>query len=214
MIKWYQGGVRLICTKERPNEAALARDRNVDCRDRVRLFAGLSDIGPAAAALYEELLAPAIGDQAVRRLIIVPDGPLYGLPFGALKSSVDAPALGLTTELVQAPSLSMWSRWSQVFPAEEGAVVAFADPEFSTEAIGARLVTTPPRLPGAAKEASALASLNAEVRGGADLMLPLYLLNISNLSHHSLVPSHSLDFSVLVGVSGASKPLPSTLMTK
>jgi hypothetical protein len=50
-------------------------------------------------------------------------------------------------------------------------------------------------------------TLVPEERGGADLMLLLYLFNFSSLSHHYLVPSHSLCSSVLGGAGWADDPL-------
>jgi CHAT domain-containing protein/tetratricopeptide (TPR) repeat protein len=58
-------------------------------RDAVRRFKGARGGGPLAAqcsSLYSLLLGPAEGTAARgTRLVIVPDGPLYGLPFGALR---------------------------------------------------------------------------------------------------------------------------------
>jgi hypothetical protein len=45
---------------------------------------GLGDVGQQARDLYRMLLAPISGVDAARRIVIVPDGALHGLPFDAL----------------------------------------------------------------------------------------------------------------------------------
>jgi CHAT domain-containing protein len=44
----------------------------------------LGDVGQQARQLYQMLLAPISGAQSARRIVIVPDGALHGLPFDAL----------------------------------------------------------------------------------------------------------------------------------
>ena len=44
----------------------------------------LGDVTQAARELYQLLLAPISGVQSARRIVIVPDGALHGLPFDAL----------------------------------------------------------------------------------------------------------------------------------
>lgn len=82
-----------------------------------------------ARILYRRLLADALAglDASIERLILVPDGPLHQLPF-ALLEGPEGP-LGLSRELVVAPSATLWYRWRRaaVKAAEQPALV-FADP--------------------------------------------------------------------------------------
>ena len=64
-----------------------------------------------ATALYRQLVGEAIEglDPGVRRLILLPSGPLYGLPFEVLRSSPDAAPLGERYAISQAPSAAVWA---------------------------------------------------------------------------------------------------------
>jgi CHAT domain-containing protein len=94
--------------------------------DRARLqavvpvFLGLFDPrdgreAAAAAALFGELLAPALAalPNGVRRLVIVPDDALHHLPFAALRPSPDQDPLVARYEIALAPSATLWLRWRQ-----------------------------------------------------------------------------------------------------
>jgi CHAT domain-containing protein/tetratricopeptide (TPR) repeat protein len=87
---------------------------------------------PAAARLGEMLLGPALRalPQTVDRLVIVPDGALYNLPWDALRTSRGVEPLGLSHELALAPSATLFSRWRarSVTVPSRGALV-LADPE-------------------------------------------------------------------------------------
>ncbi|MBN9657059.1 MAG: CHAT domain-containing protein [Acidobacteria bacterium] len=66
----------------------------------------LGDVAQQARQLYQMLLAPISGAQSARRIVIVPDGALHGLPFDAL---VDASGALLVSRAVisYAPSASV-----------------------------------------------------------------------------------------------------------
>ncbi|ANM31210.1 hypothetical protein ABI59_18970 [Acidobacteria bacterium Mor1] len=89
----------------------------------------------AAARIYRDWLAPAIDPlpAAVERLIVVPDGPLHGLPIGALRERAEAPALAERFEIAVVPSVTLWHRW-RTEPGKQASVpaLALADPELST----------------------------------------------------------------------------------
>ncbi len=103
----------------------------------VALFAGLierrdgSEAG-AAAALHAQLLAPALAGlpPGVRRLLLVPDGPLHDLPFAALRERADGPPLVARYELALVPSASLWRYWRAQPPlAPGGEALVLADPD-------------------------------------------------------------------------------------
>lgn len=103
----------------------------------VSLFAGLierrdgSEAG-AAAALYAQLLAPALAElpPGVRRLLLVPDGPLHDLPFAALRERADGPPLVSRYELAVVPSASLLRYWREQPPlAPGGEALVLADPD-------------------------------------------------------------------------------------
>ena len=84
--------------------------------------------------LYRELLdAPLqLLPPGIRRLVIVPDGPLHRLPFDALREKIDAPQLGERFIISLAPSAALWLRWRNSRPAPAAVpLVAFADPDAS-----------------------------------------------------------------------------------
>ncbi|MCP3138733.1 CHAT domain-containing protein [Pyxidicoccus xibeiensis] len=103
----------------------------------VALFSGLierrdgSEAG-AAAALHAQLLAPALAalPPGVRRLLLVPDGPLHDLPFAALRERPDGPPLVARYELALVPSASLWRYWREQPPlAPGGGALLLADPD-------------------------------------------------------------------------------------
>ena len=89
----------------------------------------------AAARIYRDWLAPAVDPlpASVERLIVVPDGPLHGLPIGALRERAEAPALAERFEITVVPSVTLWHRW-RTEPGAQATVpaLALADPQLST----------------------------------------------------------------------------------
>ncbi|MCP3098122.1 CHAT domain-containing protein [Myxococcus sp. K15C18031901] len=102
----------------------------------IPLFSGLverrdgSEAG-TAAALHAWLLGPALAGlpSTVRRLLLVPDGPLHDLPFAALRASPEGPPLIARFELGLVPSASLWRHWREE-PGHEprGEAFILADP--------------------------------------------------------------------------------------
>jgi CHAT domain-containing protein len=153
-------------------------------RDEVALFLGLVERrdgseGPGAARLYRELLGDALKDLPpdVRRLVLVPDGPLNGIPWDVLRSDAAAAPLASRYETALAPSCTLWLRWKRT-PAGDtrDPVLAVADPILSTGgpvAAASRSATLASALrlgplPRAREEARALVS---ELGGGSRLMI-------------------------------------------
>jgi len=127
---------------------------------RSRLADRAMGVSGEARALYDLLLAPATPALAGRtRLVVVPDGPLWDLPFQALQPSrarylVEERALSL------APSLTALREMARHQRGLDGAarLLVFADPAPpSRSASGAALDLTP--LPEAARQARALGRL-------------------------------------------------------
>lgn len=106
------------------------------------LFTGLIHQSPllrtrAGVALYDALLRPTLSalPQNVRRLIIVPDGPLDAFPLAALSSAEDAAPLAHRYEIALVPSATIWyERRDASTPIDSRAVLVLADPrlEYST----------------------------------------------------------------------------------
>ncbi|RKH11513.1 CHAT domain-containing protein, partial [Corallococcus sp. CA047B] len=106
-------------------------------RPAVALLSGLierrdgSEAG-AAAALYAQLLAPALRElpSSVSRLLLVPDGPLHDLAFAALRERADGPPLISRYELALVPSASLLHHWREraVRP-PGGEALVLADPD-------------------------------------------------------------------------------------
>ncbi len=84
-----------------------------------------------AAALYRQLVGAALGELPgdVRRLIIIPDGLLHQLPFGALRATKDTAPLATRYQISVAPSATLWRRWIERRPQQaEDTVLVLADP--------------------------------------------------------------------------------------
>lgn len=100
------------------------------------LAPGDDRLEPAAASLGRMLLGPVAGKLGKRRLIIVADGELQYIPFGALPLP-DSSALPLLArhEIVNAPSASAVAlqRHLPHRPPPAGTVAVLADPVFNPE---------------------------------------------------------------------------------
>jgi len=86
-----------------------------------------------SARLYRELFGEAFDDlpQHIRRLIVVPDGALHGLPFGTLRASPGSLPLAMEYEINLVPSATLWRRWRlQKRPGSRAPALAFADPRW------------------------------------------------------------------------------------
>jgi len=105
-------------------------------REQVDLFRSLLDRGDGshvegAVRLHRDLLGEGLGrlGPGIQHLIILPDGPLHLLPFGALRPSAAGPALAERYRLSLAPSASLWMRWrSPPQHAHAAPLLAVADP--------------------------------------------------------------------------------------
>jgi CHAT domain-containing protein/tetratricopeptide (TPR) repeat protein len=104
---------------------------------------------PGAVRLYGDLLAAPLADlTGVKELLLVPDGVLHRLPFGALRSAHDAPPLAERYRISFLPSVALWMRWKKRGRAPlPGAALVFADPELPTQHIS-RLRLAAPWLSG------------------------------------------------------------------
>ena len=149
-----RGGTRVYRV---PDEETLAPEATV--------FAGLFDSrdgreAAGAVHLYDALLREGIVGlpSGVRRLVVVPDGPLHLVPFSALRPARDDPPLVARFTVEFAPSVTTWLRWkrSPQAPLPPAAFV-IADPQAessvekgSRDSLGS--------LPEARREARALVS--------------------------------------------------------
>lgn len=95
------------------------------------LFARRDDReAPAMARLHRDLVAPALASlpPGVDRLIVVPDGALWSLPFAALRSTPQGEPLVARYSLSVSPSVTSWMRWG-ARPREAAAgLLALAQP--------------------------------------------------------------------------------------
>jgi CHAT domain-containing protein len=94
-----------------------------------------SEVASAAAArLYRDVFAGALErlPPGVRKLIVIPDGPLQQLPLETLRSTAVAQPIAARYEVVVAPSATLWLQWRghQAQPARRS-VLVFADPELA-----------------------------------------------------------------------------------
>ncbi len=176
------GGSWVVVITRDAGARVIALPDGESLRERIELYAGVfaGDRDPPVAAtvrLYDELLATALADlpASIDELVIVPDGPLFALPFAALRSSADAPLLVERYRLNQAPSARLWLHWrAQARPLASRTALVLADPtvdeaaDDSTLAL-ARASVGP--LPGTRTEAAAIARHvgdGARVLVGAD----------------------------------------------
>lgn len=68
----------------------------------------------------------------IRRLVLVPDGPLHRMPFEALRPAAGEGPLGGAYEITRAPSITVWWRWRSESPAGPApAGLILADPDLA-----------------------------------------------------------------------------------
>ena len=143
----FGGGSWLLASTREGTRVYAIPDR-VALRPAVRMLDGLiagrdgSEV-TAAVRLYELLLAQALDDlpKGIRSLVVVPDGDLHRLAFGALRPTAEAEPLVARYRLSRVPSATLWLRWRRAME-EEGeenprrAVLALADPTLPWPADG------------------------------------------------------------------------------
>jgi CHAT domain-containing protein len=110
----------------------------------VPMLTGLIDRGDGleeapAVRLYDLLLADTVRQlpSGIRRLIIVPDGPVHHLPFDVLRAERGGQPLAARFEIVVVPSATLWHRWRNR-PARTPTqrTLTFADPTLEAPADG------------------------------------------------------------------------------
>ncbi len=151
LVSVTQSGMHIIHLPRSPDLAA------------VQVFAGLierRDSLEAAAAehLYRDLLEEALAalPDGIDKLVVVPDGALHLLPFGALRPSAGAEPLAARYQLTVAASAAQWRRREHAAVAPgQAPILALADPALpgSGKRIAQRRGRRPGRLPHARREA-------------------------------------------------------------
>lgn len=131
----FEGGSWLLVSKRGGTRVYRLPDR-VRLEPAIRIFRNLFsrrdglDRGPAVS-LFDDLLAEALAQlpAAIDRLVIVPDGHLHLLPFGALRPAESSAPLAARYQISIVPSATLWLRWRQAAPAPVRRVaLALADP--------------------------------------------------------------------------------------
>jgi len=196
----FGGGAWLIAVTRGGARAFRLPDR-VRLEPTVSLFLGLLERrdgteASGAERLGADLLGEALAwlPTGVRRLVVVPDGVLHRLPFGALRDA--GGPLVLRYEWAAVPSATLWGRWrDRPRRTLEPAVLAFADPELPrggevAEARGWPLAAGAPlgALPRARAEGrAAVRALGGESRLLAGRAASERALKTADLSAYGLV---------------------------
>ncbi|MEM9461981.1 MAG: CHAT domain-containing protein [Myxococcota bacterium] len=83
------------------------------------------------ARLHRDLLAPALAllPPAIDRLVIVPDGALWSLPFAALRPTAEDEPLVSRYSLSLVPSVTSWMRWGARAGEVAPGLLALAQPQ-------------------------------------------------------------------------------------
>jgi hypothetical protein len=131
---WNGGSFALVVTRDRVEGEALEDADLIE--DRVAIFLGVLPRrdeleAQAAESLYEDLLGPLfrkVDSSQIRRLIVVPDGSLHRLPFGALRESATEDPLAARYAISTVPSVSLWYQRRQASDEPRHSVLALADP--------------------------------------------------------------------------------------
>ena len=130
----FAGGSWLFAVSRGSTEVYRLGDLDAD--RKVGLYLGLlqsqeQEESVQASLLFEELLQPALDDlpEAVDKLMIVPDGSLFLLPFGSLRRTASDAPLSASYQISVLPSATLWLQWRQdPLPPATGAALVLADP--------------------------------------------------------------------------------------
>jgi CHAT domain-containing protein len=123
---------------------------------------------PGTARLYDELVRAALDDlpAGIERLIIVPDGILYLLPFGSLRPEPWKEPLAARFDITVVPSATIWLRLSTGGAVEpDRSALVLADPVLEHASASDATRATPLRAP-ALGQATALGPLPHARREG------------------------------------------------
>jgi CHAT domain-containing protein len=170
----FGGGSWLLVTTRKETRVIRLPDRAA-LASRVETFVGLFknrgayELAPVTSVrIYSDLMAEALAGlpSGIRRLVVIADGVLHHLPFGALRAAANEPPLAVRYDLTIAPSATLWLRWRRTpRMAAPIPVLALADPE-SLGQLGSAVATerdamlaaatTIGRLPHAHREARAV----------------------------------------------------------
>jgi CHAT domain-containing protein len=185
--------------------------------------------GPLARSLGETLLQPAASrlSPAIRRLVIIPDGPLHRLPFDVLRlgdGRYAAERYAITLAPSAAVLLALWKE--KTGPADRPMrLLAFGDPAFRPQTVGDHGVdgkgalravgvdSTLPRLRRSADEARLVAKFSpaSVIRLRQDASASylkhaeLAPFRVIHFATHTLVDEHSAARSALVLAPGAGE---------
>jgi CHAT domain-containing protein/tetratricopeptide (TPR) repeat protein len=163
---------------EQLRRAGLARiggsDASAETR-RQRIASADAEFNRIAGILSRMLIAPVASNLA-RRVLIVPDGPLHLLPFGALPVAGSSEPLLACHELIRLPSASFAAVQSDRTPVRRVAIFADPiygpnDPRLTSPHRGEPGEFTLPRLESSGEEGRAVARLadgEAVLHAGAD----------------------------------------------
>jgi len=176
---------------------------------------------PGSSRLHRLLLDDALDalPPGVRRLVIVPDGALHRLPFGALLDANGTP-LVLRHEITVAPSASTWWHWKgQPTPEADTPLLALADPSVASPADDELLRSVDPfvggpigALPHARREVRTMRRMlgrTSRVLTGADASehelktLDLSQFRIVHLAAHAIVDEQRPERSAVLLAPGA-----------
>jgi len=134
-----------------------------ELRRQVRLYLSLLERKDGsersgAERLYRDLLGEPLKGlpPGVTRLVVIPDGPLHRLPFGALIDPGSGSFLAERYAIAIAPSAATWLRWKRSeSKVALSSLLSFADPELHLETTGEVEQNLGP-LPYARREAGTL----------------------------------------------------------
>lgn len=159
---------------------------------------------------FDEALIAPVADalRGVETLIIVPDAATAGVPFAALPDRATGRPLVRSCSVISAPSASYYARAVRVErPDLGGELLVVGDPAFDAN------IFSQPRLPAAAAEARAIASLYRRplvLTGGEAtterLFSALPECDVAHIATHALISERDSSLSVLLTAKTATEP--------
>lgn len=166
-----------------------------------------------AARLHRELLAAPLSalPAHVRRLVIVPDGPLHYLPFDALRERPSAPPLADRLRIELSPSAALWLRWRRarqrpaLFP-----LLALADPQPTVGALSSLGLRPLPWGRSEAESAVRLLGRGSRLEVGAEASerllkeIDLTSFGVLHLAAHAVVDDERPERSAILLSPGAA----------
>jgi CHAT domain-containing protein len=194
-------------------------ERHASAMQRAAAVRNHTDFEAQSYVLYEQLLAKPLAAMATKpqRLVIIPDGPMHGLPFAALRNSLTTRYLieDMPIEIAGSANLYLVSltRDRALQTAEAPSILLVGDPAFDSKLAFAQGLPPLPRARRECEKISDLYGQHAQMLLEGDATIPRFLQaarqsSIIHVAAHSIVNAQAPTRSYILLAPAPNEPGP------